>query len=84
MCKTAPTKEAENMAGNQSTSASNNAASRIARLSATFRAVRLEHLFAGITGGVVSTLVLHPLDLLKIRFAGNYTLLKRCKELLAH
>jgi len=57
------------MAGNQSTSASNNAASRIARLSATFRAVRLEHLFAGITGGVVSTLVLHPLDLLKIRFA---------------
>ena len=74
------------MAGNQSSSASNNAASRIARLSATFRAVRLEHLFAGITGGVVSTLVLHPLDLLKIRFAGNYTLLKRCKEdeVLAH
>ena len=78
--KTAPTKEAENMAGNQSSTASNNAASRIARLSATFRAVRLEHLFAGITGGVVSTLVLHPLDLLKIRFAGNYTLLKRCKD----
>ena len=24
---------------------------------------------AGITGGVVSTLILHPLDLLKIRFA---------------
>ena len=68
------------MAGNQSSSASNNAASRIARLSATFRAVRLEHLFAGITGGVVSTLVLHPLDLLKIRFAGNYTLLKHCKD----
>ena len=68
------------MAGNQSSSASNNAASRIARLGATFRAVRFEHLFAGITGGVVSTLVLHPLDLLKIRFAGNYTLLKRCKE----
>jgi len=30
-----------------------------------------EHLVAGISGGVVSTLVLHPLDLLKIRFAVN-------------
>jgi len=29
-----------------------------------------EHLLAGISGGVVSTLLLHPLDLLKIRFAG--------------
>jgi solute carrier family 25 folate transporter 32 len=29
----------------------------------------MEHLMAGITGGVVSTLILHPLDLLKIRFA---------------
>jgi len=35
----------------------------------TFRAVQLEHLVAGISGGVVSTLLLHPLDLLKIRFA---------------
>jgi hypothetical protein len=32
----------------------------------------MEHLMGGITGGVVSTLILHPLDLLKIRFAGNY------------
>jgi solute carrier family 25 folate transporter 32 len=31
----------------------------------------MEHLMAGITGGVVSTLILHPLDLLKIRFAGK-------------
>lgn len=57
------------MAGNQSSTPSNNAASRFTRLMATFRAVRMEHLMAGITGGVVSTLVLHPLDLLKIRFA---------------
>jgi len=57
------------MAGNQSGSTSNNTASRLTRLAATFRAVRMEHLMAGITGGVVSTLVLHPLDLLKIRFA---------------
>lgn len=33
--------------------------------------MRYEHLAAGLTGGVVSTLVLHPLDLLKIRLAGN-------------
>ena len=60
------------MAGNQSSSPASTAANRLARLGATFRAVRLEHLMAGITGGVVSTLVLHPLDLLKIRFAGKF------------
>ena len=40
-------------------------------LLSTFRTVKYEHLVAGISGGVVSTLILHPLDLLKIRFAGN-------------
>lgn len=30
-----------------------------------------EHLVAGISGGVFSTLVLHPLDLLKVRLAGE-------------
>ncbi|XP_023332803.1 mitochondrial folate transporter/carrier [Eurytemora carolleeae] len=38
-------------------------------LLSTFRTVKYEHLVAGISGGVVSTLILHPLDLLKIRFA---------------
>lgn len=33
--------------------------------------VKYEHLVAGITGGVASTLILHPLDLIKIRFAVN-------------
>lgn len=33
--------------------------------------VKYEHLFAGVTAGMTSTLVLHPLDLLKIRFAVN-------------
>ncbi|KAG8441725.1 hypothetical protein GDO86_010781 [Hymenochirus boettgeri] len=33
------------------------------------RHVRYENLVAGLSGGVVSTLVLHPLDLVKIRFA---------------
>lgn len=33
--------------------------------------VRYEHLIAGVSGGVTSTLVLHPLDLLKIRLAVN-------------
>ena len=32
--------------------------------------VQYEHLFAGVAGGITSTLVLHPLDLLKIRLAG--------------
>lgn len=36
---------------------------------ATVKAVKFEHMVAGISGGVVSTLLLHPLDLLKIRFA---------------
>lgn len=31
--------------------------------------IKYEHLLAGVTGGVTSTLILHPLDLLKIRFA---------------
>ncbi|KAM3873499.1 solute carrier family 25 member 32-like [Diretmus argenteus] len=34
-----------------------------------FSHVKLENLAAGLSGGVVSTLVLHPLDLVKIRFA---------------
>ncbi|XP_060631682.2 solute carrier family 25 member 32 [Anolis sagrei] len=34
-----------------------------------FRHVRYENLVAGLSGGVLSTLVLHPLDLVKIRFA---------------
>lgn len=36
-----------------------------------FSHVRVENLVAGLSGGVVSTLVLHPLDLVKIRFAGR-------------
>lgn len=31
--------------------------------------VQVRHMLAGMSGGVVSTLLLHPLDLLKIRFA---------------
>jgi len=38
---------------------------------ALFSHVRMEHLLAGVTGGVASTLILHPLDLVKIRFAVN-------------
>jgi len=37
-----------------------------------FEHVKIEHMVAGFTGGVASTLILHPLDLLKIRFAGKY------------
>uniref|UniRef100_A0A8B9RAB1 Solute carrier family 25 member 32a n=1 Tax=Astyanax mexicanus TaxID=7994 RepID=A0A8B9RAB1_ASTMX len=31
--------------------------------------IRLENLAAGLSGGVIATMVLHPLDLIKIRFA---------------
>jgi solute carrier family 25 folate transporter 32 len=31
--------------------------------------IKYEHLIAGISGGAISTLILHPLDLMKIRFA---------------
>ena len=37
-----------------------------------FAGVKYEHLVAGVSGGVASTLILHPLDLLKIRFAGKF------------
>ncbi|XP_072459427.1 solute carrier family 25 member 32 [Notamacropus eugenii] len=36
-----------------------------------FRHVRYENLVAGVSGGVLSNLALHPLDLVKIRFAVN-------------
>jgi len=32
--------------------------------------IRWQHLVAGVTGGVLSTLIVHPLDLIKIRFQG--------------
>jgi len=32
---------------------------------------RWQHMVAGVSGGVISTLVLHPLDLIKIRFQGK-------------
>ncbi|XP_001361631.5 mitochondrial folate transporter/carrier [Drosophila pseudoobscura] len=32
---------------------------------------KYEHLVAGVSGGVASTIILHPLDLIKIRFAVN-------------
>lgn len=41
------------------------------RVRSVLRHVQLESLAAGLSGGVVSTLVLHPLDLVKIRFAGG-------------
>lgn len=33
--------------------------------------VRYEHLVAGLSGGVLSTLATHPFDLIKLRFAGE-------------
>ena len=35
------------------------------------RFIRYEHLVAGVSGGVTATLILHPLDLIKIRFQGK-------------
>jgi len=39
--------------------------------------VKYEHLVAGISGGIASTLALHPLDLLKVRLAGECDLVKK-------
>ncbi|KAM4705502.1 solute carrier family 25 member 32 [Rhinophrynus dorsalis] len=44
-------------------------ASPLTVLCQVFSHVRYENLVAGLSGGVISTLVLHPLDLVKIRFA---------------
>ena len=33
--------------------------------------VKYEHLVAGLSGGVISTLATHPFDLIKLRFAGE-------------
>ena len=52
--------------------------SKLVALSRSLRSgVRLEHLLGGIAGGTLSTLVLHPFDLIKIRFAGNQCLITR-------
>lgn len=42
------------------------------------RHLKWEHLVAGVSGGAASTLLLHPLDLVKIRFQGKK---KCCSEL---
>ena len=46
--------------------------SSIQSFSASFLSgLRYEHLIAGLTGGVLSTLITHPFDLIKLRFAGK-------------
>ncbi|XP_007901405.1 mitochondrial folate transporter/carrier [Callorhinchus milii] len=42
---------------------------RLVDVTRFYRLVRYENLVAGVSGGVAATLVLHPLDLVKIRFA---------------
>lgn len=37
--------------------------------------VRYEHLLAGVAGGTLSSLALHPLDMIRIRFSGTVLLL---------
>lgn len=41
------------------------------------RHLKWEHLVAGVSGGAASTLLLHPLDLVKIRFQGKKKMLLR-------
>jgi len=36
-----------------------------------FDNIKYEYMVAGLSGGVISTMVLHPLDLIKIRFQVN-------------
>ena len=37
-----------------------------------FSHVQWQHLAAGISGGVISTVAVHPLDLIKVRFQGLF------------
>ena len=36
-----------------------------------FSLLKYEHLVAGVAGGVTSTLIMHPFDLVKLRLAGG-------------
>jgi len=40
--------------------------------------IRWQHFVAGVTGGVLSTLIVHPLDLIKIRFQGLHATFLHC------
>lgn len=51
------------------------------RKTTLFSTIRYEHLVAGFSGGVTSTLILHPLDLIKIRFAGTNPVICLCLKL---
>lgn len=50
----------------------NPSAAAVNRKMNLFSHLKYEHMVAGISGGVTSTLLLHPLDLIKIRFAGEW------------
>ena len=55
-------------------STSNGSTSNCSQNSSPFswvRHLKYEHMVAGVSGGVTSTIVLHPLDLLKVRYAAN-------------
>jgi len=43
--------------------------------------IRWQHLVGGVTGGVFSTLIVHPLDLIKIRFQGVIILFFNCTQI---
>ena len=51
----------------------NTTSSVLQRLSASsvMSGVHYQHLVAGLTAGVAATLVMHPFDLIKLRFAGE-------------
>merc|ERR1711931_575326 len=64
-------KEENNTSNNSSPSSSSSPAVIVQKESIRnllVKNVRFEHLAAGVSGGVVSTLVCHPLDLIKVRF----------------
>ena len=44
------------------------------RASSVLEGVRYEHLVSGVAGGVVAAQILHPLDLIRIRFSGKLSL----------
>lgn len=63
--------ESNNSGSQQLTNTSSNIMKNHSNGNSILSHLKYQHLLAGISGGAISTLILHPLDLMKIRFAGK-------------
>lgn len=63
--------ESNNSGSQQLTNTSSNIMKNHSNGNSILSHFKYQHLLAGMSGGAISTLILHPLDLMKIRFAGK-------------